>query len=78
MFPLEQVPQLARGAGVILQKYSAKGTLSDLKVFNLAEGLSWPQGDRTRTETDLRQWLGERAQVGRSPPHGFPKSGKFG
>jgi topoisomerase-4 subunit A len=78
VFPLEQVPQLARGAGVMLQKYSGKGTLSDLKVFNLAEGLSWPQGDRTRTETDLRQWLGERAQVGRSPPHGFPKNGKFG
>ncbi len=78
VFPLEQVPELARGAGVILQKYSGKGTLSDLTVFRLGDGLSWRQGERTRTETDLRQWLGERAQVGRAPPHGFPKNGKFG
>jgi hypothetical protein len=27
---------------------------------------------------DLRTWLGERAQVGKAPPHGFPRSGKFG
>jgi topoisomerase-4 subunit A len=78
VFPLDQVPELARGAGVMLQKYAGDGTLSDLRVFRLAEGLSWRQGERTRTETDLRQWLGERAQVGRNPPHGFPKSGKFG
>ena len=78
VFPLDQVPEMARGAGVILQKYSGEGTLSDLRVFRLAEGLSWKQGERTRTETDLRQWLGERAQVGRVPPHGFPKNGKFG
>jgi topoisomerase-4 subunit A len=78
VFPLEQVPEMARGAGVILQKYSRGGTLSDLLVFHLADGLSWRQGDRTRTETDLRPWLGDRAQVGRIPPHGFPKNGKFG
>jgi topoisomerase IV subunit A len=77
VFPLEQVPELARGAGVILQRYSGKGALSDVKIFRLGEGLSWRQGERTRTETDLRQWLGERAQVGHLPPHGFPKSGKF-
>jgi topoisomerase-4 subunit A len=78
VFPLEQVPELARGAGVILQKFSGDGTLNDARVFRLAEGLSWRQGERTRTETDLRQWLGDRAQVGRNPPHGFPKNGKFG
>ena len=26
----------------------------------------------------LRDWLGERAQAGRLPPNGFPKSGRFG
>ncbi len=77
VFPLDQVPELARGAGVILQKYAGDGALSDVLVFRLADGLSWRQGERTRTETDLRQWLGERAQVGRTPPHGFPKNGKF-
>lgn len=75
VFPLDQVPEMARGGGVILQK---NGGLGDAKVFRLADGLSWKLGDRTRTETDLRAWIGERGQAGRSPPNGVPKSGKFG
>jgi topoisomerase-4 subunit A len=77
VFPLDQVPEMARGAGVILQRYK-EGGLADLKVFRLAEGLTWRLGDKTRTETGLRDWLGERAQAGRMPPNGFPRSGRFG
>ena len=77
VFPLEQVPEMARGGGVMLQKY-AQGDMADLKTFTLAEGLTWRLGDKTRTEHTLRDWLGERAQAGRLPPNGFPKSGKFG
>jgi topoisomerase-4 subunit A len=77
VFPLDQVPEMARGAGVILQRYR-EGGLADLKVFRLAEGLTWRLGDKTRTETGLRDWLGERAQAGRMPPNGFPRSGRFG
>ena len=77
IFPLEQVPEMARGAGVILQRYK-DGGLSDAKVFRLIDGLTWKLGERVRTETDLRQWLGERAQAGHAPPNGFPKSLKFG
>ena len=77
VFPLDQVPVLARGSGVILQRYK-DGTLGDAKVFRLADGLTWRLGDKTRTETGLRDWLGERAQSGRMTPNGFPKSGKFG
>ena len=77
VFPLDQVPEMARGAGVILQRYK-DGALSDVRVFRLAEGLSWKSGERVRTETNLRDWLGERAQAGRLPPNGFPRSGKFG
>src|SRR6185312_3117381 len=76
VFPLDQVPELSRGAGVLLQKYK-DGKLADAKVFRLADGLTWALGDRTRTETDLRPWLGSRAQAGRLPPNGFPKSGRF-
>ncbi len=76
IFPLEQVPEMARGGGVILQRYR-DGGLADAKVFRLADGLTWRLGERTRTETNLRDWLGERAQAGRLPPNGFPKSGKF-
>ena len=77
IFPLEQVPEMARGGGVILQRYREKG-LADAKVFRLADGLTWRLGDRVRTETNLRDWVGERAQAGRLPPNGFPRSGRFG
>jgi topoisomerase-4 subunit A len=77
VFPLDQVPELARGAGVMLQRYK-EGGLADARVFRLADGLTWKSGERTRTELGLRDWLGERGQAGRMPPNGFPKSGKFG
>ena len=41
-------------------------------MFRLADGLTWRLGDKTRTETNLRDWVGERAQAGRLPPNGFP------
>jgi topoisomerase-4 subunit A len=77
VFPLEQVPEMARGAGVILQR-AKDGTLLDARVFARAEGLTWRLGEKTRTETDIRPWLGERGQSGRAPPSGFPRSGRLG
>ncbi len=58
VFPLAELPEMARGKGVRLQKYK-DGGLSDAIAFTLAEGLSWkdPAG-RTRLETDLTEWLG--------------------
>jgi topoisomerase-4 subunit A len=78
VFPLDQLPVMARGRGVQLQSYR-DGGLSDAKVFQAAEGLSWPQpGGRTRTEADITPWRGNRAGAGKAPPHGFPRDGKFG
>jgi topoisomerase-4 subunit A len=76
LFPLAEVPEMARGRGVILQRYK-QGGLSDLKVFTRSEGLTWRRGDQTRTETDLRAWIGTRAQSGRIVPNGFPKTNRF-
>jgi len=76
VFPVGQLPEMGRGRGVILQKYSG-GELSDVKTFVKKEGLSWKSGDRDRTETDLRGWYGSRAQAGKLPPTGFPRSNKF-
>ena len=76
VFPLDQVPEMGRGAGVLLQKYK-EGRLGDAKVFRLADGLTWRLGDKVRTETELAPWLGTRAQAGRLPPNGFPRSGRF-
>jgi topoisomerase-4 subunit A len=77
IFRLEQVPEMARGGGVILQRYR-DGGLADAKIFRLTDGLTWRLGDKTRTETNLRDWIGERAQAGRLPPHGFPRTPRFG
>ena len=77
VFPLSEVPEMTRGRGVILQKHK-DGAVTDIKVIKLADGISWPQGGRTRTESDLRPWLGARAQAGRMAPNGFPKNNRFG
>jgi topoisomerase IV subunit A len=76
VFPLAEVPEMARGTGVQLQRYK-EGGIADARIFRLADGLSWKSGERVRTETNLRDWLGSRAQAGRQPPVGFPRSGRF-
>ncbi|MGQ0567033.1 MAG: DNA topoisomerase IV subunit A [Gemmobacter sp.] len=77
VFPLSDLPEMARGKGVRLQKYK-DGGLSDATTFVLAQGLSWkdPAG-RTRTEPDLTEWLGARATAGRMAPRGFPRDNRF-
>jgi topoisomerase-4 subunit A len=80
VFPVSQLPHLARGKGMRLQRYK-DGGLSDAKVFTLADGLTWRDtSGRTWTvsATDLRDWIGNRAEAGRLPPKGFPKDNKFG
>ncbi len=78
IFPLEELPEMTRGRGVILQRYK-DGGLSDIKTFNLADGLSWAAGaGRMRTETELTAWIGKRGQAGRLPPTGFSRSNRFG
>ncbi len=77
VFPLADLPEMARGKGVRLQRYK-DGGLSDATTFVLAQGLAWkdPAG-RTRTETDLAEWLAARASAGRMAPRGFPRDLRF-
>ncbi|MEB8389417.1 DNA topoisomerase IV subunit A [Rhodobacteraceae bacterium KMM 6894] len=77
IFPLSDLPEMGRGKGVRLQKYK-DGGLSDATTFALEDGLTWldPAG-RTRTQTDLDEWLGKRAGSGRMAPRGFPRDNKF-
>jgi len=80
IFPLAEVPELPRGKGVRLQRYK-DGGVSDARVFSADEGLTWMDSSGrtfTRTMDELRDWLGDRAQAGRLPPQGFPRSNKFG
>jgi topoisomerase-4 subunit A len=79
VFPLSELPELARGQGVTLQRYR-DGGLSDAIAFVLADGLSWTLGGergRVRTETDLSGWRAARGAAGRMPPIGFPRSNRF-
>ncbi|MGO4173853.1 DNA topoisomerase IV subunit A [Bosea sp. TAF32] len=79
-FPISEVAEMGRGKGVRLQRYK-DGGLSDAKTFNLADGLTWLDTSGrtwTVTQADLLEWLGHRAEAGRLPPKGFPKSNTFG
>lgn len=76
LFDISELPEMARGRGVLLQRYR-DGGLADAMIFEREKGLSWKSGERTRTETDLREWIGKRAQAGRMPPKGFPRSNRF-
>ena len=79
VFDIEEVPTLARGQGVTLQRYK-DGGMADVMIFHKEEGLTWPMGgnsDRWRTETELAPWTGKRGNAGRLPPMGFPRSNKF-
>jgi len=76
IYKTDEIPEMARGKGVILQRYK-DGGLSDVKFFNLTEGLSWKIGDKTRLEMNLLPWIGKRAQGGKLPPTGFPRTNRF-
>ncbi|MEQ1752627.1 MAG: DNA topoisomerase IV subunit A [Micropepsaceae bacterium] len=75
IFKLEEVPEMVRGKGVSLQKYK-DGGLIDATTFAYADGLRDYNG-RTWEKSELRDYLGGRAQAGRLVPKGWPKNGKF-
>jgi topoisomerase IV subunit A len=74
IFPLDQVPEMGRGRGVLLQK-SKGDRLSDAQAFKLSGGLPW--GNRTLEAGELKFWRGERAQAGRMPEKGWPRALRF-
>src|SRR5690349_3698720 len=78
LFPLDQVPEMARGRGVRLQKYSS-AKLSDVAVFESKAGLTWKDSagrEQSMSWKDLADWRGNRADAGRLAG-GLPKSNKF-
>jgi topoisomerase-4 subunit A len=77
VFPLADLPVMPRGKGVRLMKFK-DGSLSDLKTFNLKEGLTYSDSaGRGFQVEDLKVYQGDRAQAGRVVPRGFPKTNKF-
>ena len=79
MFETSQIPEMARGKGVILQKYNADRTYTiDAMFFNKADGFGWTTGRGTTKLEDITPWVAKRASQGHTIPVGFPRSGKFG
>ncbi|MBB4859836.1 topoisomerase-4 subunit A [Novosphingobium chloroacetimidivorans] len=79
VFSLAELPVLAKGQGVTLQRYR-DGGMSDAITLKLEEGLSWTMGGdsgRVRVEKDLLPWKVARGAAGRLPPQGFPRDNKF-
>jgi topoisomerase-4 subunit A len=77
VFPVAELPEMARGKGVKLQSYR-QGGLRDALVFTAADGLAWTDAaGRTRAWPEWRQWQGKRAGAGRLAPRGFPASKRF-
>jgi topoisomerase-4 subunit A len=79
VFSLSELPRMARGQGVQMQRYR-DGGLSDVIAFRLSDGLSWTMGGdrgRTRTEHDMTPWRVARGAAGRMPPTGFPRDNRF-
>ena len=80
VFPLDEMNEMTRGKGTILQRFK-DGGLADVRVFTKKEGLTWLDGaGRTFTLSwsELKEWVGQRAQAGQIAPKGFPRSNKFG
>jgi topoisomerase-4 subunit A len=78
IFPIDQVPEMARGRGVRLQKYTS-AALSDVATFDSRAGLTWKDSagrEQAMSWKELSDWRGNRADAGRLA-HGLPKSNKF-
>ncbi|MCB9983174.1 MAG: DNA topoisomerase IV subunit A [Rhodospirillales bacterium] len=76
VFALDEIPEMGRGKGVILQKYK-DGGISDAKTFKWDDGLEFKYGSGMTYVEDINPWVGKRASAGRLPPNGFPKSNRF-
>ncbi len=76
VFKLDEIPVMKKGQGVTLQKYKM-GRLSDVKIFKIAEGLTWQLATKDKTEKNVTEWLNKRGAPGKLPPAGFPRTNKF-
>lgn len=78
IFPLSELPEMGRGKGVRLQKYS-DGALADVRCFDARQGLTVvDKAGRSRLFEDMDEWKGARAKAGRVRPKGFPTDGLMG
>lgn len=77
IFDIEDLPEMARGKGVRLQKYK-DGGLADVTTFSQEDGLSFiDSAGRRNSVPNWNELEGKRAQAGRMAPRGFSRTGTF-
>ncbi len=73
VYPLAEMPEMARGKGVKLQAYKG-GTVRDIAVFDSAAGAVWYDGTgKAREFKDVKDFTGKRAAAGKMAPRGLRK-----
>ena len=77
VFPLADLPEMARGKGVTLQKYKG-AKLADAITFNMKVGMPFADGRGTVKVANGKLWLAARASQGKLPPEGFKRDNTFG
>ena len=75
---LTEIPDMARGRGVILQRYRSGGLDRRQGLPPRRRSLLAPGRKPHPHRMDLTPWRGTRGGAGHSVPQGFPRSGKFG
>jgi len=73
VYPIAEMPEMARGKGVKLQGYK-DGGVKDIAIFDMAAGTQWYDGaGKARDFKDVKDYVGKRAAVGRIAPRGLRK-----
>ncbi len=73
IFPLAELPEMARGKGVKLQAYK-DGGIRDITVFDSNAVPQWYDGsNKARDFKDFKDFIGKRAAAGKMAPRGLRK-----
>ncbi len=77
IFNIETLPILHKGSGVQLMKLKENDSISDIKLLDQSEGLTWHYSSKVKKLNDISFWIGKRAQSGKKVPKYFNKNFKF-
>ena len=77
IFDVSSLPILHKGVGVQLIKIKEKDYLSDLQLVDVKKGIYWKVGSKNRSLSDIKFWIGKRAQSGKKVPKFFNKNFRF-
>ncbi len=73
IFPVSELPEMARGKGVKLQAYK-DGGIRDITVFDSNTTPIWYDGsNKARDFKDFKDFIGKRAAAGKMAPRGLRK-----